>query len=113
MLNILENIHLKYVNMLSRSILHRDIKPENILTGRDNDSNLYLVDFGISKFYRDKKGRHMYNKMRFYISNFCDKKPFLGTSRYASLNAHKGHELSRRDDIESLGYVLVYLLKGK
>ena len=42
-----------------RSVLHRDIKPENILTGRDNDSNLYLVDFGISKFFRDKKGRHM------------------------------------------------------
>ncbi|CAD8155735.1 unnamed protein product [Paramecium pentaurelia] len=96
MLSILENIHLK-------SVLHRDIKPENILTGRDNDSNLYLVDFGISKFYRDKKGRHI---------NFCENKSFLGTSRYASLGAHKGQELSRKDDLESLGYVLIYLLKG-
>ncbi|CAK65618.1 unnamed protein product (macronuclear) [Paramecium tetraurelia] len=96
MLSILENIHLK-------SVLHRDIKPENILAGRDNDSNLYLVDFGISKFYRDKRGRHI---------NFSENKPFLGTSRYASLGAHKGQEQSRRDDLESLGYVLVYLLKG-
>ena len=73
-----------------RSVLHRDIKPENILTGRDNDSNLYLVDFGISKFYRDKKGRHMYDSLKIFKSNFSENKPFLGTSRYASLAAHKG-----------------------
>lgn len=62
-----------------------------------------MVDFGISKFYRDKKGIHI---------PYSEKKSFLGTSRYASISAHKGHELSRKDDLESLGYVLVYLLKG-
>ena len=53
MLAILENVH-------KRGIVHRDIKPENILVGRDRESSsLYLVDFGISKFYRDGKGTHM------------------------------------------------------
>lgn len=54
LLTILENVH-------KRNILHRDIKPENVLVGRDNETHiLYLVDFGISKFYRDRKGAHMY-----------------------------------------------------
>ena len=105
MLAILENIH-------KRGILHRDLKPENVLVGRDREaSTLYVVDFGISKFYRDSNGTHMY-----FIwcnwSPFNDSKPFLGTSRYASIAAHKGHELSRKDDLESLGYMLLYLLKG-
>ena len=41
-----------------------------------------------------------------------DNKPFLGTTRYASISAHQGHELSRKDDLESLAYVIIYLLKG-
>lgn len=105
MLTILENVH-------KRNILHRDIKPENVLVGRDNESNiLYLVDFGISKFYRDSKGAHMYNILR-YFRVFKENKPFIGTTRYASIAAHKGQELSRKDDLESLGYMLIYMLKG-
>lgn len=54
MLTVLEAIH-------KRSVLHRDIKPENILIGRDSEQQvLYLVDYGISKFYRESKGQHMY-----------------------------------------------------
>jgi hypothetical protein len=71
---------------------------------------LYLVDYGISKFYREAKGQHMY---QFYIwSSFKENKPFIGTTRYAPIAAHLGHELSRKDDLESLGYMLIYLLKG-
>ena len=59
MLTVLEAIH-------KRSVLHRDIKPENILTGRDNENQvLYLVDYGISKFFKDAKGSHML--IQFYI----------------------------------------------
>lgn len=70
---ILENIH-------SRSIIHRDLKPENLLMGRDHESNLvYMIDFGISKIYRDNQGKHI---------PFREKKPFIGTTRYASIAAH-------------------------
>ncbi|CAK92450.1 unnamed protein product (macronuclear) [Paramecium tetraurelia] len=97
MLTILEAIH-------SKGIIHRDIKPENILAGKDRDQNtIYLVDYGIAKQFKDKDDKHIP-----YIEN----KPFLGTSRYASIAAHKGQELSRKDDLESLGYMLIFLLKG-
>ncbi len=48
-----------------------------------------------------------------YVSPFRENKPFVGTSRYASIDAHKGAELGRKDDLESLGYVLIFLYKGK
>ncbi|CAD8144219.1 unnamed protein product [Paramecium octaurelia] len=95
-LDIIEEVH-------KRGVIHRDIKPENILMGRGNDTNtVYLVDFGISKKYKTN-GQHI---------PFQEQKPFMGTTRYASIPAHKGYELSRRDDLESLGYVFIYLLKG-
>jgi casein kinase I family protein HRR25 len=66
LIGILESVH-------NRSIIHRDLKPENILMGReDNSKNTYLIDFGISKIYRDSNGRHI---------SFKENKPFIGTTR--------------------------------
>lgn len=66
---------------------------------------VYLIDYGLSKRYKDKKtGEHI---------NFKDNKGLVGTARYVSLNTHLGLEQSRRDDMESLGYLWLYLLKGE
>jgi casein kinase I family protein HRR25 len=51
--------------------------------------------------------------LHYSFSPFQENKPFIGTTRYASLAAHKGHELSRKDDLESLIYVLIFFFKGK
>jgi serine/threonine protein kinase len=98
MISRLEYLH----NM---NMLHRDIKPENFVMGVGNTKNtLYLVDFGLSKAFRDvKTNQHM---------SFRDGKSLTGTVRYASVNTHQGIEATRRDDLESVGYVLVYFLRG-
>lgn len=86
-------------------ILHRDIKPDNILTGRSDRGSFYLVDFGLAGSYRSlQNGRH--------ISKPGSSAGFVGTARYASLNVHDGIVPTRRDDLISLGYSLVYLYKG-
>lgn len=95
-LNILETVHNRY-------ILHRDIKPENFLFDPSTD-RFYLIDFGLSKRYVDKNGKHIPR---------LENKGFRGTLRYCSLNMHLGVENTRRDDLESLLYVLIYFLKGK
>lgn len=91
--------------MHSHYYLHRDIKPENFLIGIGKKANiLHLIDFGLSKKFVEKYNRHI---------SFKEGKKLVGTARYVSINTHAGLEQSRRDDLEALGYVFVYLLKGK
>lgn len=88
----------------SRNIIHRDLKPEDILLQSEKSDVLYLIDFDLSKSYKDSKNNHI---------PYIEGKPFVGNARYGSLNSHLGIENSRRDDLESLGYMFVYLLNGK
>ena len=92
-------------NLHSKNYLHRDIKPENFLIGIGYQSNkVYMIDFGLSKKYKDNKMNHLPYK---------EHRPLTGTTRYASINNHLGIEQSRRDDLESIGYVLIYFLKKR
>lgn len=91
-IRILEGIH-------NKGYLHRDIKPENMLRGFSG-STYWLVDFGLAKKYIHSDGRHLKP-----LTN----KPVVGTPRYVSRHVHAGCQSSRRDDLESLGYSLVYL----
>lgn len=79
------------------------MKPANFTLGKDKDSHIiFIIDFGLSKFYMEN-GKHIPS---------CTGKNLVGTARYASINVHKGLEYGRRDDMESLGYILIYFLKG-
>ena len=92
--------------MHEKGFIHRDIKPENFVIGLNEKSNLvYLIDYGLSKRYKDKNsGQHI---------PYRENKQLVGTVRYASVNAHLGIEQSRRDDLEGIGYVLVYFYLGR
>ena len=98
MLQILEHIH-------KRSFIHRDVKPENFIMGLGpNNKFLYMIDFGFAKTYRDPTT----------LAHYPLKKNdgITGTARYASINTLRGFTQSRKDDLESLAYVIIYLSKG-
>jgi len=89
----------------SKGIIHRDIKPENFMFGiKGKIHHIYLIDFGLSKNYWDYK-TNSHVRLRQGLN-------LTGTARYASINAHKGFEQSRRDDMEAIGHMIAYFLRG-
>ena len=102
MIDILQYIH-------SNGYIHRDLKPENFVIGSDrgnktDTSKLFCIDFGLAKKFIKKDGTHI---------DSCNKKKFCGTAKFASIAAHENCEQSRKDDLEAIAYILVYLYKGK
>nr|ATA66952.1 ATP binding protein [Saccharum hybrid cultivar] len=100
-ISILEKLH-------SKGFVHGDVKPENFLLGQPgspDDKKLYLIDLGLASKWRENNGHHVDYDQRPDI--------FRGTIRYASVHAHLGRTGSRRDDLESLAYTLIFLIRGR
>jgi len=96
LIEIIKNVH-------NRGVIHRDIKPENILYSIDSYETIYLIDFGLSLCYCDSEGCH--NKQK-------NNREIVGSINFISTNIHEGITASRRDDLISICYVIIYLLYG-
>lgn len=97
-LTIIEYFH-------SKGFIHRDLKPSNFLTGLGSQCNIfYMIDYGLAMKYRDP---HTNEHIK-----LCEKEKLIGTARFAAINAGLGCTQSRRDDLEALGYMFIYFLRG-
>jgi serine/threonine protein kinase len=94
-INIIEYIHLK-------GLIHRDLKPDNFLFDESDNNQIYLIDFGLAKKYIDNESKHI---------PFKTGKSLVGSINYSSINVQQGIEASRRDDMESILYITIFLLK--
>ena len=88
-----------------KGIIHRDMKPDNFVIGyKGKERLIYLIDFGLSKIINNNEKKNVLHKRE---------KVIMGTMRYISMNAHLGNELTKKDDLESLAYIIVYFIKGE
>ena len=101
---LFDQLIMRFRSIHDKGVVHCDIKPHNILMGIGNKSDTaYLIDYGLANFIIDLNGMHI---------EFNKDSNLIGTVRFASPNSHQGYELSRRDDLIALGYLIYYIYNG-